>query len=252
MFETNIENFKMMNRRYTITLHSLSFSFGLVTFLAMIGFFASTFQPILFKYRGASQITAGMLLIIFGLILGGWVPIPRLTRVYRVQLKKKPSGFIGSYLIGLAFAVGWTPCIGPILGSVFAMAATAKVNAFFMLLSYGLGLSIPFVLSGYFFVSFMTGFRKLQSYLPIIIKISAVILILTGILLFFGGFALFPKYFAFVPSFVLLPQRVKVPMVFLAFVGGILSFISPCLLPIVPGFLAYISGVSVIEEETNE
>jgi len=218
----------------------------------MIGIFASRIQPILYKYQDATRIAAGLLLILFGLLLGGWVRIPWLIREYRIQLKKKPSGFIGSYLIGLAFTAGWTPCIGPILGSVFALAATAKVNAFFMLLSYGLGLSIPFVLSGYFLVSFMTGYRKLQPYLPIIIKISAVILILTGVLLFFGGFALFSKYFAFVPSFVLLPQRVKVPMVFLAFVGGILSFISPCLLPIVPSYLAYISGVSIIKEENNE
>ena len=242
----------MMNQRYRIILHSLSFSFGLLTFLAMIGIFASRIQPILYKYQDATRIAAGLLLILFGLLLGGWVRIPWLIREYRIQLKKKTSGFIGSYLIGLAFTAGWTPCIGPILGSVFALAATAKVNAFFMLLSYGLGLSIPFVLSGYFLVSFMTGYRKLQPYLPIIIKISAVILILTGVLLFFGGFALFSKYFAFVPSFVLLPQRVKVPMVFLAFVGGILSFISPCLLPIVPSYLAYISGVSIIKEENNE
>lgn len=242
----------MTNQHFRVILHTLSFSLGLLTFLTIIAFFSSWFQPLLFEYQKTTQIIAGLFLIIFGIILGEWIPVSWLTLEYRIRLSRQPSGFIGSYLVGLAFTAGWTPCIGPILGSVFTMAVTAKVNAFFVLLSYGLGLSIPFLLTGIFLDIFMSGYQKFRAFFPTVIKISSIILILTGIVLIFGGFDLFSERLYFIPSLQFLVENMSAPMFFLAFIGGILSFISPCMLPIVPSFLAYISGVSVIEEESHE
>jgi cytochrome c-type biogenesis protein len=240
-----------MRGNLRVILHTVSFSFGLLTFLAMVGLAASWFQPILFRYERIGYIIAGLMLIFFGLVLGEWVPLPWLMREYRVQISKKPVGFIGSYLIGLAFTAGWTPCVGPILGSVFALAIASKASAFILFLSYGIGLSLPFILVGFLFTYFMSGYRRLRPYLPVIVRISSVILILTGVLLFFGGFAIFSERLSFIPSLEFLFQNVKVPTIPLAFAGGVLSFISPCLLPIVPSFLAYIAGVSLFEEENH-
>ena len=241
-----------MSKGLRVILHTIGFSFGLLTFLAGLGLATSWIQPLFFEHQRASYIVAGSLLILFGLILGEWVPIRWLMRDYKVQISKKPSGFIGSYLVGLAFTAGWTPCIGPILGSIFAMAVVSKANAFSLFLSYGIGLSLPFMIVGFLLTRFMAGYGKIRPYLPLIIRISSIVLILTGILLFLGGFTILTERLSFIPSLEFLLQNVRVPTIPLAFIGGLLSFISPCLLPILPGFMAYITGVALIEEVDDE
>jgi cytochrome c-type biogenesis protein len=106
----------------------------------------------------------------------------------RVQLQKKPSGFVGTFLVGIAFAAGWTPCIGPILASILVVAASSgQVGEGIGLLSiYSLGLGIPFLLSGLLFHQFLAAFKRFRKHIRLVEIGTGVMLIAVGIMLMFN------------------------------------------------------------------
>ena len=103
----------------------------------------------------------------------------------RFHLENKPAGLFGSYILGLAFAFGWTPCIGPVLGSILALSATeASISKGILLLSfYSLGLAIPFILSGYYMSNFLTTRKGFSKYYGTVTKTGGAILLITGVLI---------------------------------------------------------------------
>ena len=163
-----------------IIFFAVGFSIVFISFGATATFLGSVILDNSFELR----IIAGILIIIFSLQIMGVINIKFLNYEKRFQSNINPNNF-GSVLVGMAFGFGWTPCIGPILGSILALASTEEnINRGVMLLFfYSLGLAIPFVLSGYLIQRFMIFSKNLKSKINIISKIGGGLLLATGILM---------------------------------------------------------------------
>lgn len=128
------------------------------------------------------QRIAGIFIIFMGLFVAGWINIPTLMREKRFQYSKKPAGYLGTFFVGLGFAAGWTPCIGPIFGSILLLAASNPAQGVFYTVMYVVGFALPFVL-----LTFFLGSTKwIVRYSGIIMKVGAVIMIIMGLVLFLG------------------------------------------------------------------
>ena len=165
---------------FPIILFSLGFSIVFISFGATATYLGS----LVLDYSYELRIIAGSLIIIFSLQIMGLLNIKFLNYEKRIHSNIKPSIF-GSILIGMAFGFGWTPCIGPILGSILALAATEEsINkGILLLLCYSLGLAIPFILSGYLIQRFMIFSKNLKNKMNLISKIGGGLLLITGILM---------------------------------------------------------------------
>jgi len=172
-----------------VVMSSLLFVAGFTTVFVGLGATASIFGQFIQSYKSELGIAAGIVIILFGLHFLGLLRIPFLYQEARYHTEFKKTSLLGAYIIGLAFAFGWTPCVGPILAAVIAMAATeaSLYTGMSMLFVYSLGLGIPFVLAAVAikpFLGFMTRFRK---HLGTVEKIMGALLVLTGILFITGS-----------------------------------------------------------------
>ena len=128
------------------------------------------------------QRIAGVFIIIMGLFIAGWIQIPSLMKERRFHYTKKPAGYVGTFFIGLGFAAGWTPCIGPIFGSILLLAASNPGQGMFYTIMYVFGFALPFLV-----LTFFIGKTKwIVRHSNIIMKIGAIMMILMGFVLFFG------------------------------------------------------------------
>ncbi len=163
-----------------LILFSLGFSIVFILFGA-----ASTFLgQVVLNNSNTLRIVAGLIIIFFSLNIIGVLNFNFLNYEKRINYTKK-KGQIGSVLVGMAFGFGWTPCIGPILGSILLLASTEEsINRGILLLSfYSLGLAIPFILSGYLFQKFMVISKNIKKKMNLITKIGGSLLLITGILI---------------------------------------------------------------------
>tara|TARA_Y100000768_G_scaffold222592_1_gene167845 strand:+ start:352 stop:1059 length:708 start_codon:yes stop_codon:yes gene_type:complete len=163
-----------------IILFTLGFSIVFISFGATASFLGSVILNNSYELRIAS----GIIIIIFSLHILGIINLNLLNYEKRVYTEKK-SGIFSSILVGMAFGFGWTPCIGPILGSILALASTEQSlnRGILLLVFYSLGLAIPFILSGYLIQKFMVFSKSLKSKMNIILKSGGVLLLITGILI---------------------------------------------------------------------
>ncbi|MFF5994587.1 cytochrome c biogenesis protein CcdA [Lysinibacillus sp. KU-BSD001] len=164
-------------------LHTLFFLLGFSIIFIAIGFSASLAKDFFIQYQDLLRQVGAILIVVFGLMIVGLLQVDFLMKDRKFQFKNRPGGYIGSTLIGLAFAAGWTPCTGPILMSIIALAGTNPDAGLWYMLAYYFGFAIPFfVLS--FFISRMGWIRRNSQK---IIKVGGWIMIAVGILLFFDG-----------------------------------------------------------------
>jgi len=186
-------------RRLTI-IHSLAFIVGFSLVFIALGATATVAGQFLRTHQDLLRRVGGVLIILFGVFLTGIVPIPALSRERKKQLTTKPLGVLGSVLVGITFAAGWTPCIGPILASILIYASTAKtVGTGVVLLSvYSLGLGLPFFIASLAMNSFLAASRRIRGQLRTIEVVSGVVLILFGVLLVTD---LFPRFVGFLSRF---------------------------------------------------
>lgn len=183
--------------RMTILLHSLTFILGFsVVFIclgALAGLASSAFQTHLREGLMWVQKIGGVLIFFFGIHLTGLFHFGVLLGEKRVQIQRKPSGFFGTFLVGLAFAAGWTPCIGPILGTILAMAAGTTGGlgrGVFLLTMYSAGLGVPFLIAGLLFHGFLSFFNKFRKHIRLVEIGTGVLLMAVGVLLFFDLFSM--------------------------------------------------------------
>lgn len=178
--------------RLTVLFHSLCFILGFsVVFVALgaiAGIASSRFQLHLREGLEWIEKFGGLLIFLFGIHMTGLFHFGVLLGEKRVQLHTKPRGFIGTFIVGVAFAAGWTPCIGPILASILMVAATSgQVGEGVALLSvYSLGLGLPFLISGLLFHQFLTAFKRFRKYIRLIEIGTGVMLMAVGIMLMFN------------------------------------------------------------------
>ncbi|MGE7667807.1 cytochrome c biogenesis CcdA family protein [Ureibacillus composti] len=185
MSYSELTNEKGMLQKRAI-LHTLFFLLGFSIIFIAIGFSTSLVKEFFISYQDLIRQVGAILIVVFGLMIVGLLQIDFLMKDRKFEFKNRPSGYIGTLLIGIAFAAGWTPCTGPILMSIIALAGTNPDSAIWYMLAYVLGFAIPFfVLS--FFISRLGWIRRNSQK---IVKIGGYIMIAVGVLLFFDGMTL--------------------------------------------------------------
>lgn len=171
--------------RILTLVNSSLFVLGFSAVFIGLGASSSYIGNVLYAYQEPMRIFGGILIIVFGLFISGLFNLNFLMREKRVQLKGRPPGYAGAFFVGTAFAAGWTPCIGPILGSIL-MVAAAKASTIYgvkLLAVYSAGLAVPFLLTSLAFNSFLSYSRKLLRYMRPIKIASGVLLIMFGVIL---------------------------------------------------------------------
>ncbi len=172
------------NRRIVL-LKTVTFSLGFSFVFIILGIAASFIGNVLIFFGNELRIAAGIIIIIFSLNLLGFLNFSFLNQDKRFETGSYKDNYIFPFLVGAAFAFGWTPCIGPVLGSILALSATeATISKGVVLLSmYSLGLAIPFILSGYYMTVFLNSKKGFGKYYGRVTKTGGVILLITGILI---------------------------------------------------------------------
>lgn len=167
--------------------HSLCFVLGFTVVFVSLGASATLLGSFLGQHMSLVRKIGGILIFIFGLHITGLIPIGILLGEKRITIHNKPAGYAGSFFVGLIFAAGWTPCIGPILGSILALAATEQsINqGVMLLLFYSLGLGIPFLLSSLAVHRFLLLFNRFKKFIRLFEIFTGLFLMLVGVLIFF-------------------------------------------------------------------
>ena len=171
--------------RFLTITNSLAFIAGFSLIFIALGASSSVVGRFLFEYQDWIRIIGGILVIFFGLFVSGVLKLDFLTRERKFHLTGKPAGYIGTFFVGMTFAAAWTPCIGPILGTILVYASSkgSAVYGFKLLSVYSLGLALPFFLSSLMFNSFLSYSGKIRRYMRVIMMVSGLLLIVFGLLL---------------------------------------------------------------------
>jgi len=241
----------MERNQYYIFINSLFFVLGFSIVFSLVGILLQTILSnsslIVLKWLSRA---GGIIIIIFGLYLLNLLKISFLEKEHKFQIKRKfKSSYVASFLFGSAFAVGWTPCIGAVLGSILTLAVTQPTKAFLLLFSYSLGLGIPFLLVGLFTNQANKFIQKILPYLKYINYIFGIILITMGILVFTNNLAKIANL-SFVATLLLKLNLSYIDFgssinLGIAFLAGLISFLSPCILPLIPAFLVYLASITI-------
>ena len=175
---------EILNKKEINFFPLILFCLGFSTVFVLLGASASFLGQTLLQNSEILRIVAGIVIIIFSLQLIGKINIPYLNFEKRFDAKESRN-ILFPYVIGVAFGFGWTPCIGPILGSILALASIEETltRAVVLLILYSLGLAIPFVLSGYLIQRFLLFSKNFRKNINLISKIGGIILLVTGILI---------------------------------------------------------------------
>ncbi|MCG8491115.1 MAG: cytochrome c biogenesis CcdA family protein [Sneathiellales bacterium] len=184
---TNSENSAEVRKKSFI--RTTSFVVGFSTIFVALGAGASTFGQLISDNFHILEKIAGVIIIILGLHISGLFKITFLYREARFQTEKKPAGILGSYVVGLAFAFGWTPCVGPILATILMVASTEESvgQGIFLLTAYSVGIGIPFILAAVFVNPFIRFMQKFRRHLRAVEILVGVLLVATGLLLLTGN-----------------------------------------------------------------
>lgn len=195
-FVTGMSLEELQVQRRTALVHALWFVAGFSAVFVALGATASAVGALLRDYQLWLGRVGGVLVILFGLYLLGVFRSMALMRERRLQLSQKPVGYLGSAFVGVAFGAAWTPCVGPILGAIFTLAATtASLGQGMALLGvYALGLAIPFLLTAVALERFLHWFQRFRPYLVWVDRIAGGLLIVLGILLLTDRFTLLASY----------------------------------------------------------
>jgi cytochrome c-type biogenesis protein len=180
--------------------HALAFVLGFTVVFGVFGVFLGLLGYWLQDLLPWFQKIGGIIIIFFGLHTMGLLKIPLLYQERRVEIERQSSlGHLSSFLMGVFFAAGWTPCVGPILGGIFLLAADAAtaLQGAILFIAYSLGLGIPFLIAGLAFDAMSGLLRRLNRYMNIISIISGVFLIVLGILIFTDSLGYFARFGSF-------------------------------------------------------
>lgn len=175
--------------RYALVATSLAFVLGFTTVFVALGASASTIGRMLRVWQEPLAMAAGLVIILMGLNFLGLIRIPFLSREARFQAQGEPASMVAAYVMGLAFAFGWTPCITPVLGPILTLAAgreTAGSGAG-LLAAYSLGLGIPFLVAALFSGAFMRFLIRFRVHLGRVEKVIGALLVVAGLVFMTGG-----------------------------------------------------------------
>jgi len=279
--------------RWSVFLHAFFFVLGFTLIFTLLGSAAGLLGRSLNPYMPVIQKFGAVLLLIFGLATLGVFRWLANAIQRRVDVRQNPAaealvsllnvpnqllytekrvadmhqvnrrwGYLSSALMGIAFASGWVPCIGPILASILFLAGNSQtaLQGAGLLLIYSLGLGIPFLLTGLMFSSMTRWLRSLNRHLGIVSLLSGLLMLYVAYLLWTDSLALLTTRFTALNEFVFqAEEQVSAVLagggvligagatteIALAFGAGLISFLSPCVLPLVPAYIGYLSGAVV-------
>lgn len=187
---------EMGNRRRLAMIHATLFVIGFSLVFILLGASATALGSALRFYKDAIMRVGGVLIVFFGLYCLGIIKLGFLSQERRMHLDRKPIGFLGSVLVGMAFGAGWSPCIGPILGGILSLAATEADlgRGVWLLVAYSAGLAVPFLAAAFAVESFLDWFQKFRRHLNLVQKVSGVLLVVVGLLIATGQFTRLAGY----------------------------------------------------------
>jgi len=173
----------------TTVISTLCFILGFSVVFVSLGAGASRIGLWLQEYMSIISKVAGVVVVVFGLYVMGVLKIGFLTKYKQVNVKSKPAGYVGSFLIGIAFSLGWTPCVGPILGAILLYASQSNTiwQGVYLLCFYSLGMAIPFFLTSIAVDSALGYFTKIKKHIRKINIGAGILLILVGVMIFTGS-----------------------------------------------------------------
>ena len=183
--------------RRAIVINSLLFIAGFSTVFIAFGASASLVGQLLYEYQDVIRKVGGVLIIIFGIYLLGFFKFQFfMTERRLLHFQSRPVGYLGSFLIGTAFAAGWTPCVGPVLGAILAYASTTDSmrDGVVLLATYSLGLGIPFFLTALGVDRFLAYFKKMRTYLGGVSVASGGVLVVVGVMLYADSIAVITSF----------------------------------------------------------
>ena len=183
--------------RKIILVNSLMFILGFSTVFVSLGASASFAGEFLRMYQDVIRKVGGIVIVLLGIHVVGIINFGILQRDKRLHFfREKPAGILGSFLIGVGFAAGWTPCIGPILATILMIAASydTLLQGVLLLVVYSLGLAVPFFLTSLGINTFLKHFNRLKRHMRVVSIVTGSFLIVTGLLIYFNYFAIFTGY----------------------------------------------------------
>ena len=170
--------------RTRVLLHSVAFIVGFSVVFVSLGASFSMAGQFLLDYRDWIRIGGGMLIVVFGLYIAGVLRVGIFGRTQQLQIRSKPAGFLGSFAVGLTFAIGWTPCVGPILGAILTLASNEKTvdRGVGLLLAYSAGLGVPFLVFSAGLGVFLRFFKRYRPLINVVERGAGVLLVVVGVL----------------------------------------------------------------------
>jgi cytochrome c-type biogenesis protein len=233
-----------------VILNALAFILGFSLVFIAAGLFAGQIGAYITKWGGILLRVIAVVIIVLGMNMSGFWKPRFLNQEARFHIQKGNLGLLSSLLIGAAFAFGWTPCIGPILAPILALAASTgdRMQGAALLATYSLGLAIPFFLSALSVNGLIAFSGKMKKHFGTLELVLGTLLIFIGLFLLIGGeqgLNTIRRWLETVfPTTEGSSQVMGYPA---AFIGGLVSFITPCVLPLVPVYLSILAGVSFNE-----
>lgn len=187
------------NKSRKALINSLGFVLGFTIIFVSLGAMAGTLGSFLIRYRTTVNIISGLFIIFLGLNFMGAIKIPFLNRTMKLQTKRRGNSFLSSILLGLVFSIGWTPCVGPLLSSALLQASSSGNvwNGVLLLLTFSMGLGIPFVVSSILVDRLKNAFNFIKKHNKVINIVSGIFLVLVGVLMMTGVFGYFLNLVSF-------------------------------------------------------
>jgi cytochrome c-type biogenesis protein len=235
-----------LRERLNVFLHALLFVLGFsIVFVIGFGGAATILGGLFAQYKRFLSQVGGVVLIVLGLATMDVIKIRWFYLDTRPEYRGKTGTYLGSLFMGIFFAAGWTPCVGATLGAILTLGFSQETVGLAMVLAfaYSLGLGIPFLILALALNQSIPVVRKLGKHMRTFQIISGLLIISIGLLLLFDRFALLAAWAQQSGWYLDLPtQAFSVPGFFTAVAAGLLSFLSPCVLPLVPAYLGYLSS----------
>ncbi|MDO8572403.1 MAG: cytochrome c biogenesis protein CcdA [bacterium] len=258
--QTNKTNMAEKPKRdWSIFFSSVFFVFGFSLVFSLVGVLLQTIlSNVSYTVQEWLGRIGGIIIILFGFFLLGLFTPAFLKRDHKISIKYQfRSHYLTSFAFGAAFAVGWTPCVSAALGAILALATTAAGSAFLLLFAYTLGIGIPFLLVGLFTNQAQALINRMGKKLQYFQYFFGVMLIALGVLVFTGTLSRVANL-EFLTNILLSLNLVTsiggginsltIVNFGISFLAGVGSFLSPCILPLIPGFLSYLASTAVKKE----
>lgn len=184
---TTLKSEYTLENRTRIFLNSVSFVLGFSVVFSLLAVLLQSFlSEVAYDVQTYLGYVGGTIIIVFGLQLTGIIQLSALAKPYKLEIKSTKFSYLTSFIFGAAFAFGWTPCVGAALGAILTLAVTSPSDALPLLLSYSIGLGVPFLLVGAFISRSSNAIKTLSPYLKWLSIVFGAILIVLGILVFTG------------------------------------------------------------------